>query len=244
MKSKHKKILVKLSIVLPCYNESKNIPLILKRVEEVKDDIPIELILVNNGSEDDSEEVLKKEFKKPKNKFARCIHIKKNIGYGHGILTGLKAASGEFLSYSHADLQTDPKDIIDGFKRLLKFRNPRKVLMKGRRMKREPIDLFFATGFQVVTNVLFLKRFDDINGQPRIFHRDFLPLLTNPPIDCNFDVYVQYIALKNNMMVRSIPVVFSKRIHGHSYWNFNFYSRLKITKDFFIYLIKLRIFGH
>lgn len=234
----------KLSIVLPCYNESKNIPLILNRVAEVKEDIPIELVLVNNGSKDNSEEVIEKELKKPKNKFARYIQIKKNKGYGYGIITGLKAASGEFLAYSHADLQTDSKDIITGFKNLLKFQNPKNILMKGKRLKREPVDWFFAAGFQLIADILFLKRFNDINGQPKIFHRDFLSLLANPPSDANFDLYLQYIALTNNMKVKSLPVILAKRVHGHSSWNFNFYSRLKLTKAYFIYLIKLRVFGN
>ena len=234
----------KLSIVLPCYNELRNIPLNLKRIADVIDGTPIELILVNNGSTDDSEKVLNRELKNPKYRFARSIHIKKNRGYGYGILTGLKSASGEYISYSHADLQTDPRDIIRGFNNLLKFKNPKKVLMKGKRLKREPVDWFFAASFQLIADILFLKRFNDINGQPKIFHRDFLSLLANPPSDANFDIYLQYIALKNNMKVESIPVILAKRLHGHSSWNFNFYSRLKLTKIYFIYLIKLRIFGN
>lgn len=50
---------MKLSIVIPCYNEAENIPLILKRFREIIGKSNIEVILVNNGSTDNTAEVLK-----------------------------------------------------------------------------------------------------------------------------------------------------------------------------------------
>lgn len=67
---------MKLSIVVPCYNEQKNISLILNRFNEaiVRDDV--EVILVNNGSTDHSQDVFDELV--PKFPFARVLHIKVN----------------------------------------------------------------------------------------------------------------------------------------------------------------------
>ena len=67
-----------LSIVVPCYDEEKNIPLILERFESAIKVKGVELIVVDNGSNDNSPAVIKKLL--PKYKFARTVLVKKNIG--------------------------------------------------------------------------------------------------------------------------------------------------------------------
>ena len=63
---------IKLSIVVPCYNEEKNIPLILKKINEVTiDRSDIEVILVNNGSTDNSKNIME-----------QLAHLPKNIAIG------------------------------------------------------------------------------------------------------------------------------------------------------------------
>ena len=99
---------MKYSIVIPCYNESDNIPLILKRFAEVIEGYEIEVILINNGSTDDTEMVIEKLL--PQYTFARCVLVPVNQGYGYGILQGLKSANGDYIGWTHADMQTDPGD--------------------------------------------------------------------------------------------------------------------------------------
>ena len=101
---------MKLSIVVPCYNEEQNIPLILERFNSVINRDDIEVILVNNGSKDNSQNVIDELL--PKYKFARTTLVEINQGYGYGILQGLKVTNGEYIGWTHADMQTDPKDVI------------------------------------------------------------------------------------------------------------------------------------
>ena len=131
---------MKLSVIIPCYNESKNLPYLLKRIDELILQNFIEVILVDNGSSDNTFSIIKDYEKKNLN--IKCLRIEKNIGYGNGILEGLKIAEGEILSWTHADIQTDPKDLIKGLKFFDSKNN--KMFVKGLRYGR-PIDARFFT---------------------------------------------------------------------------------------------------
>lgn len=93
---------MKMSIVIPCYNEEENIPIILDKFDNILTNEDIEIILVNNGSTDNSDEVLKRLL--PKYLFARTVLVPINKGYGYGIFQGLKEAKGDFLGWMHADM--------------------------------------------------------------------------------------------------------------------------------------------
>jgi len=228
--------------VLPCYNEAKSIPDILKRFSEVIGNRPVELVLVNNGSTDNTDEVLKNELKNPKYEFARSMLIKKNQGYGNGIMFGLKHCSGYILAYSHADMQCDPLDVMRAYDELLKHYNVKNVLIKGNRKKRVLSEFIIAKGLQVIIALIFWSVYDDINGQPKVFHRSFLDRLADAPKDFKFDFYVQYAALKNKMKVTYIPVDFGRRKYGKSHWAYSLFSRAKTYLGFIQYLLKLRFY--
>ena len=67
---------IKLTIIVPCYNESKNIPLILEKFSSVINRDDIEVLLMNNGSTDNSEIVLSEIV--PNYSFARVVNVKVN----------------------------------------------------------------------------------------------------------------------------------------------------------------------
>ena len=105
--------MILLSIIIPCFNESKSLPILVKNFANKLKRNDIELIIIDNGSKDSTNKILSNL--KKKYVFLKSIKIKNNIGYGNGILQGLKKAKGEYLSWTHADLQTDPYDVILGF---------------------------------------------------------------------------------------------------------------------------------
>ncbi|MBI2543302.1 MAG: glycosyltransferase family 2 protein [Candidatus Aenigmarchaeota archaeon] len=228
-----------LSVALPCYNESKSIHDILERFSQVIGNRPVELVLVNNGSVDNTAEALQKELRNPKYKFARTVLVKKNQGYGYGIMFGLKHCKGEIIAYSHADQQCDPLDVIRAYDELLKY-DVENVLIKGHRKRRILSEFVITKGLQIITALIFWKVYDDINGQPKVFHKSFLSKLTNAPNDFKFDFYVQYMALKNKMEVKCIPVDFGQRKHGKSNWAYSIFSKTKTYLGFIVYMIKLR----
>ena len=102
----------KLSIVIPCYNEASNISKLIDKLEKIQSN-EIEIILVDNGSTDETAQLINNIL--VNRNFFKFITIPKNIGYGNGIMHGVKKAIGNVISWTHADLQTDPSDVINAY---------------------------------------------------------------------------------------------------------------------------------
>lgn len=219
------------SIVVPCYNEAKNIPSLVSRFVAIHEpgaakDQDWELILVNNGSTDESAEVLERETKA--HSFIRVVTVPSpNVGYGHGIVTGLRAAKGEFLAWTHADGQTPPKDVLVAFNVLASSADPQSTFVKGRRKNRPVKDTLFTFGMQAAATVILGESLADINAQPKAFPRRLLDLADAPPVDLSLDLYFFYVARRSGFEVKTIDVHFGDREHGESKWAFNWRSKAK-----------------
>lgn len=216
---------VKLSVVVPCYNEADNIPLIFKRFGEVLNRSDVELVLVNNGSTDSSAQVFRELL--PAHPFARLTQVPVNRGYGYGILQGLGDCRGTYVGWTHADMQTDPGDILRALDLLEKSTNPERTYVKGMRRGRPLFDNFFTAGMSVFETVYMGAPLWDINAQPNIFHRTFFESWSNAPSDFALDLYALYMARKQGLNVIRFDVVFPPRIHGHSKWNTGLASKWK-----------------
>ncbi len=220
------------SIVIPCYNEAENLPNLIARFEALRGPSGSgndwELLLVNNGSTDDSEAVFQRELKRPGRGFIRLVTVPSpNVGYGHGIMTGLRAAKGKYLAWTHADGQTPPSDVFKAFDRLLDSPDPQRAIVKGRRRKRPLKDVLFTQGMQAVATAVLGKNLEDINGQPKAFPRALLDLADAPPVDLSLDLYFFWLAKKNGFEVRTLDVFFGEREHGESKWAFNWKSKAR-----------------
>ena len=101
---------IEFSLVIPCYNEEKNLFLLYKKIQNLLLINSYEIILVNNGSTDSSFKILSELEKKHSNLIV--LNLKKNKGYGNGIVSGLNIAKGDFMGWTHADIQTDPNDCL------------------------------------------------------------------------------------------------------------------------------------
>ncbi len=228
----------RLSVVIPAYNEAKNLPLLLERAAASLARPDVELLIVNNGSKDDSEAVLAELL--PRYPFARSVNVPVNQGYGFGILSGLRAAAGEVLAWTHADNQTDPGDTIRGLERFDKAADPTRLFVKGRRSGRPPADVLFTFGMSVFETVLMGKSMSDINAQPTMFHRKFWETWTRPPHDFSLDLYAYYLARRAGLTVERVPVHFGQRAHGVSHWNVNWQGKVKFIRRTLDYSFQLK----
>ena len=98
-----------ISIVLPIYNEEQSIPLMLARIEESTSEYDHEIIAVNDGSSDDSWQVLKEIA--ANNKKIKAINLMRNFGQTGAINAGIQASTKDILILIDSDLENDPADI-------------------------------------------------------------------------------------------------------------------------------------
>ena len=163
-----------------------------------------------------------------------------NQGYGFGILSGLNHASGEIIGWTHADMQTDPLDVLESLKLFQQAENPERIFTKGWRYGRPVSDTFFTAGMSVFESVLMGQILRDVNAQPTMFHRTFFEGLNDPPHDFSLDLYAYAMANKKGLKVLRHRVHFGEREHGQSSWNIDFASKVKFIKRTLAYSFALR----
>lgn len=224
------------SLIIPCYNEGKNLPLVMERCKVFEHRSDIEIILVDNGSTDCTPEVLKRLL--PHYPNCRSVRVKSNRGYGHGIIAGLAAAEGKIVGWTHADMQTDPADVEVALSTY--FNDDRNNFVKGRRVNRPFFDVVFSIGMGIFETILLKKFLWDINAQPTLFPKKFIESWQDPPEDFSLDLYVYYLAKKQNYKISRIPVLFGDRAYGLSHWNINWKEKMKFINRTISYSFELR----
>ncbi|MGE0409163.1 MAG: glycosyltransferase family 2 protein [Amphiplicatus sp.] len=241
-----------LSLVIPCYNEAANLPALVARVREAIARADVEVVLVDNGSTDDSPEVLARLLAaRPKEQgqgaapeapcaLIRSVRVPVNQGYGYGILEGLKAARGRVLGWTHADMQTDPADCLAALALFEAEDAAEGLFVKGRRYGRPFSDVAFTVGMAAFETVLLGRPLWDINAQPTLFPRAFFETWKTPPHDFSLDLYAYYSAKRAGLAVRRFPVRFGARLHGHSHWNVNWAAKRKFIRRTLDYSFRLR----
>ncbi len=229
---------IKYSLVIPCYNESPNLDLLVDKCDRlVKKNKSIEVILVDNGSTDNTASKLKEILRHTDN--IRSIRLDVNNGYGFGILSGLRVANGSILGWTHADMQTDPIDFYKGLKSLKDEKKP-DFFIKGKRFGRPYSDTIFTIMMSIFETLLLSRSMWDINAQPTIFSRQFFQNWKNPPNDFSLDLYAYYQAKRNKLKIIRFPVKFGERAFGISHWNFSLKSKWNFVKRTIIYSINLK----
>jgi glycosyltransferase involved in cell wall biosynthesis len=230
---------VKLTLVIPCYNESRNLPSLIERINKSLSGRDVEVVLVDNGSTDLTSELMPTLIND--SAFVRSIRLEVNQGYGGGILAGLKESNTTFIGWTHADLQTDPSDVLIGLNILLEEDSgDSDGFIKGRRYGRPFADVVFTLGMSLFESLLMREKMVDINAQPTLFRRTFFESWINPPQDFSLDLYAYYLAKKSGMKVRRFPVIFGERLHGISHWNVDLKSKLNFIRRTLEYSFELK----
>jgi glycosyltransferase involved in cell wall biosynthesis len=227
-----------LSLVIPCYDEARTLPALIRRIEEAfTGEREAEVVLVDNGSTDASSGIFAKLTGHP---LIRSVRVEVNQGYGFGILAGLRAARGRFLGWTHADLQADPGDAVRALE-LIRANASQDIYVKGRRFGRPLADVVFTIGMSAFETLLLRTRLNDINAQPNIFPRSFYQAVADgAPHDWSLDLYFYHAARQRGLKMVRFPVRFGPRAHGASHWNVDWSSKRKFIERTVKFSFELR----
>ena len=110
---------MKLSIIVPIFNEENNLEGLFREIDKNFSNINYEVLFINDGSVDNSKKVLDKLFRENE-KNIKVVNFSRNFGKEAAIYAGIKYSSGMYTAIIDADMQQDPKYILNGLNYLEK----------------------------------------------------------------------------------------------------------------------------
>ena len=209
---------MKLSIIIPAYNEEATIAAIVERVQAVQlPGVDKEIVVVDDGSKDRTGEVLQGLTG------IRVIRHARNAGKGAAVTTGIKAATGDIVIIQDADLEYDPGDYRTVIQPILDKRS--EAVMGSRFLLERPV--FFGKRrspylthylgnllIVAVTNRLYGQNFTDYEGCYKAFAR---PVLAATPVSANgFDFDNELICkiMRKGIRVIEVPIRYVPRTYA------------------------------
>ena len=201
---------MKLSIIIPCYNESKDIK---KNVDIVKEylkenSIDHELILVNDGSKDTTKEEIESI------PDVLALSYEQNRGKGGAVKEGILAASGDYVLFMDADLSTDIsaiKDVVEQVPScdlLIGSRHAKDSVIK----KKQPtLRVFIGWCCRLLVNMKFHTKLKDTQCGFKAIRIDIAKKIVEKQLvnDFAFDVEYIYIAKLNNLVLKELGITWS-----------------------------------
>lgn len=224
-----------ISIVIPVYNEENTIEKVIRNVEAVvfPHDIKTEIIIVNDGSSDGTEEVLR-------GIKGHTVINQSNTGKGGAVRTGMKAARGEFVIVQDADLEQNPNDIP---RLLMPVYNHECDVVFGSRFLvgykpnglKMTIHYFINKGFTYLANLITGISTTDIWTGYKLYSRNavekILPLYKSNGIE--FELEISVLLSKFKFKVKDVPVTYQPRWYNEgkkTNWTQGIYSLLMLLK--------------
>ena len=207
---------INLSIIIPVFNEEQyltNLFLDLKRYFNQED---IEIIVVNDGSTDDSFNLLEK-LKKNSYKFNyKLINLSKNFGKGYAVRQGAKESLGKYLLLQDADLELDIKDSKEIYETICNDESIDCIFgsryLSGKLKKHNYfINEFIGKLNTLIFNLLFGQSLSDIHCGLKIFHRNVYEKINLSLNDFGLEIEIASQIIKNNYFIYEVGVSYFSR---------------------------------
>ena len=200
---------MKLSIIIPVFNEERTVKEILSRVRQVK--LNKEIIVVDDCSTDNTIEVLNKI------KGIKIIKHKKNQGKGGAIRTGLSSATGDVLTIQDADLEYEPHE----FERMLKVIEEGKSQVvygsrfMGKRLEKKqfkiPTHYIGNVSLSVITSILFRKWVSDMETCYKMMTREVYEKIELKSKGFEIEPEITAQIIKKGYSIHEIPISYHPR---------------------------------
>ncbi len=204
---------MKLSVIIPVFNEEKTLKQIIDKVGQVP--IDKEIIIVDDFSTDNTKNILKDlEI----NRNIKIFHHSQNQGKGAAVRTGISHTTGDIIIIQDADLEYNPEEYTKLIKPIEE--NKTKVVYGSRFLKRNitskqkwaiPLHFIGNTLLSTITTVLFQKRITDMETCYKVFKSE---VLSNISLESSgFDIEPEITAklLRNKINIVEIPIDYSPR---------------------------------
>ncbi|MBI3495370.1 glycosyltransferase family 2 protein [Candidatus Berkelbacteria bacterium] len=201
-----------LSLVLPIYNHADSLERIITKTKQVLKDagIDYEIILVENGSTDNSYRVCQALTRKDRN----IITFKTKPGYGRAIIAGLARARGSIVGYSEANGLIYP-NVIPYLVWLIE--DDHCDLAKGLRVQRETrYRAIQSRIYNFLVNLLFGLGLDDTNTCPKLFRRELIKTFKLESQRSVIDLEIPLKARALGLRIFEIPIPYLPRLSGKS----------------------------
>jgi len=209
---------MKLTIIIPVFNEKKTISEIIKRVIKVEiPDFEKEIVIVDDGSTDGTIEHIEKSIRGTNIKF---LKHKKNQGKGAAIKTGVSKATGDYIIIQDADLEYNPKDI----ERLtIPIKDKISQVVYGTRLHRWPnlardektlqfLVHYFGNRFlSLLTSILYGQWITDMETCYKLFPRKALTLVELNSKGFNFEPEITAKLMKMGYKILELPITTNPR---------------------------------
>jgi glycosyltransferase involved in cell wall biosynthesis len=200
-----------LSIVIPVFNEQENIPQLYQELKKSLENIgrTYEIIFVDDGSEDETYEILEKPQKMDKS--LKLIQLRKNFGKSDALSLGFKHASGDVIITMDGDLQDDPTEIP---KFLEKIKTGCDLVVGWKFQRKDPFTKRFPSKiFNLLTSIISGLRIHDYNCGFKAFQRE---VTQNIEIYGELYRYIPALAYMKGYNVCEIKINHRPRVHGKS----------------------------
>lgn len=198
---------IKLSIIIPVYNEIGTLAEVLSRVSAL--DVAKELIVVDNVSTDGTREYVKTLADQPG---YRVILQEVNLGKGNSVRTGIAAATGEFLVVQDADLEYEPEEILD----LLAVADAGADAVFGSRLLRDPppVPWHHALGrdfLNLLFRILYGAKLTDVATCYKLMRTSVAQSLTLQSLGFDLDYEIACRLRRAGVEIVEIPISYHPR---------------------------------
>ncbi|MDH4218393.1 MAG: glycosyltransferase family 2 protein [Candidatus Aminicenantes bacterium] len=201
---------MKLSIVIPVYNEKNTVKNVIRRVQEVDPGMEKEIIIVDDGSNDGTQEILK-NMNQPN---VKVVFHSKNQGKGAALHTGFAKAQGDIILIQDADLEYDPKE----YTRLLKpILDGRADAVYGSRFLGGPHRVLFFWHYignkflTTLSNMLSNLNLSDMETCYKVFKKEILDRITLKSKRFGFEPEITIKLAKQKARIYEVPISYSGR---------------------------------